>query len=250
MARTITVECPSGLVVTVREFKVSDEDLTTDKAAVRKGAATTNLLKAICEEIEDAGPYQLKGQWVDWGDVLQGDRLVTLLKNKIHTHGPEYDVSPNCPGCGRLAPNVIDLEELKIKPLPEASLTHVESDAPLLVILPNCEKRVGFRLMRGRDEKALRKLKKQKKGALSSAYFRYRIVSVEGVSQNEWVPWIKDLGGRDSTFLRAAFDEADCGVDQEAVFECDDCDTEWREDVVFGPDFLFPKFRGKTGVKT
>jgi len=256
---SLTVKCPSGLSVTLREFKVSDEDLLADPKSQRKGVAVTELLTAITEGVDDVGLYKLRDRnkkhdepWLDWATVLQGDRMTILLKNRIYTWGSELTFSQPCPNCQQNVDTDIDLEEMPIKALPESSKPHVinPQEAPLFCTLPRCGVRVGFRLLLGSDDRAMEKIQKDKKATLSSAYLRYRITKIEGVNQPDWNPWIRNLGGADAAFLRAAFDEPDCGVDQEVQFSCDSCNQVWTDDVRFRSDFLFPKYRGKTQTKT
>lgn len=257
MPETLTVECPSGLVVTLREFKVSDEDLLADPKAQRKGAAISDLLNAILIRVDDPGLYQLKTDrrtdlpFLDWADVLQGDRMTVLLKNRIFTWGADLVFSQPCENRPTVCSPVkleISLEDLPIKPLPESSRSHVTKGDPLFCVLPRCEKKVSFRLLRGADDLKLQKLQKQKADELSSSYLRFRTLDVEGVPANEVASFLRELGGSDASYLRAAFDEADCGVDQEVQFECGDCGHSWLDDVRFRSDFLFPKFRGRIGT--
>jgi len=258
----VVVECPTGLVVVLRKFKVKDEDLLTDPKTIRNGAAVNDLLEAITHKVEETGPYRLreprkkKGEtesYLDWNDVLQGDRMTVLLKNRIHTWGPELEFSQPCTNCPNKKVEIeIDLNDLVIKPLPEESIPHVLDPGAVSIsrVLPGCGVKVSFRLLRGDDEKKLIKLQKQKKDSQSSSYFRFRITEIEGVPQNTWIKWIEDLDADDSAWLRAAFDEADCGVDQEVQFECEDCGFVWLDDVRFRADFLFPKYRRKSTSKT
>lgn len=251
MSRTLTVECPTGLVVTLREFKVRDEDLLANPKAIRKGIATTDLLKAITVGVDEPGPYPFRdpkrdeeGPQLSWGRILQGDRMTVLLKNRIYTWGPDLEYPQPCQNCNQPTKKELDLEELPIKTLPESSLKHVRDGIALEpVTLPGCGVKVGFRLLRGEDDRGLQKIQKTKKDRRSSAYHRFRIVSIDGIPQPNWLDWIENMGGMDSSFLRAAYDEADCGVDQETEFECDACDHVWMDELRFRADFLFPRYK-------
>ena len=185
---------------------------------MKKGVATTLLLQAITEGMLDSGPYQFAGDKPDWNRVLQGDRMAALLHNRIFSWGPEYLFRQPCEnqGCRASVETVVDLNDLveQTKALPEESVAHASDPQqnPLEVVLPGCEKRVQFRLLRGSDDKALQRLQKQHKDSLSSSYLRFRTVSVEGVEAPNLKTWLRDLGALDASRLRAAFDEADCGT--------------------------------------
>lgn len=246
--RTHTVELPSDLVVTLREFKVSDENLLANPKSIRKGTATNDLLNAITVELVDPGPYDFSNSAnrVNWAKVLQGDRMVTLKENRVLTWGPEVPASQTCPRCRTPKTHSLDLNEFPVKKLPESSKDHVSTGTPLAVTLPISGKVVRFKLLRGEDDKGLSKIQKARENELASALMRFRIVEVEGVSQADLTPWIEDMSGADSSFLRAAFEEADCGLEQEVEWTCDTCDYVWLDDVRLDKDFLFPKYRGRT----
>ncbi len=253
MSQEIDIECPSGLIVTLREFRVSDEDLLANPKAQRQGLAVTSLLKAITVDVKNSGLYQAREDegrtLIDWDSVLQGDRMAVLLKNRIFTWGEELTFSQPCENCRQKVTIDLDLNELPIKELPESSKAHVGNPegSPLECVLPGCGKRISFRLLFGKDDKALQKLQKQNKEALSSAYLAFRVKSVEGITGTGNIKtFLRELGGRDASYLRAQFDAADCGVDQEVTFDCDSCDHVWNDDVKFRADFLFPKYRVKT----
>lgn len=238
------VDCPSKLVVSVREFQVSDEDLLADPRSIRDGLVTTRLLEAITVSFEDPGPYTPKKDGlVSWDDVLQGDRMEVLRSTRIKTRGPELDYRIPCPNCRQPVEETIDLSELPVRPLPETSVDHVAKGTPIRVRLPVCGTVVGFKLLRGRDDKGLAAIQKQHAHTRSSTYLRFRMLEVEGVKQPDWTSWIQNLSTEDAAFLRAAYDEHDCGVDQERDFTCGSCGHVWLEDVRFGADFLFPKYR-------
>lgn len=242
---TTEVECPSGLVVALRKFKVSDEDLLVDRKAVKKGLAITNLLGAITQSVIDPGLYSLTDKGlIDWQSVLQGDILTILLKNRIATWGADANFRTSCQNCPEIASVDVDLNEFPIQQLPESSHPHVSQNVPIRVRLMSGPE-VSFRLLRGKDERALQKLQKEKGQSLSSAYLRFRVIKIEGVADPEIQAYLRDLDGDEAAYLRAAFDQADCGVDQEIEFSCDDCGFRFNEDVKFRSDFLFPKYRKK-----
>jgi len=247
---SVRVECPSGLTVVLRRFRVRDKNLLANKKVHRQGA-TTALLKAITESVEDPGPYaQNESGLVDWDSVIQGDRTVALVKNRIATWGDTMTAQRQCKNnrCGESVKMEYALSDLAVRPLPETSRPHVQDPSrPLQCKLPSGVV-VSFKLTRGKDEKAMRKLKKQRSDDLATAFLQYRIVEVAGVNPSDLRSFLSDLDGRDDTALQEAFDEADCGIDTKVVFECEECGYEWNEDVELTEDFLFPSSTGKTST--
>lgn len=251
--QTRTIECPSGMVITVREFQVRDKNLlakSSKASSSRRGNVTAALLDAITISLDDPGPVYDFGSRdkPNWSKVLQGDSQVVVLENRIATWGTEYLARVKCsdPACGERFQFDVDLSTIKIKPLPESSHSHVKSGAPLSCVLPRTGKRIEFRLLRGEDEKALSKIQRDYEDTMSSSYLRLRVTGIEGVQATEWHSWLEVLNGYDSEFLQAAFDEADCGADQAMQLVCPECGNEWVDDVRLDRDFLFPRYRRKT----
>lgn len=242
----LEIECPSGLIVKARELIVEDEDLLSDPKALKRGTATTDLLNAITIECVNPGPYNFKDGNLNWRKVLQGDRLATILKVRIETFGVEYSYRTRCAKCKSRHVIQIDLNDLELQKLPETSLGHArDARETLSTVLPKCGKRVEFILLRGSDDAAMAKLQKQNKNAQSSSYLRYRIRGIEGVNEPDWKSFLKKLSMRDSSFLRQAFEKADCGVNQSIEVDCNECDHWWIDEVAFTADFLFPKYQEK-----
>ena len=239
------IECPSGLQVTVREFLVKDEDLLADQSSVRKGIALTKLLDAITTKLVDPGPYTFDGDKVDWDRVLIGDRLVVFLFNRLATWGPLMDVSVRCPDdrCASLVNVTVDLDKLEIKKLPDEGYRHLKTGEPINVKIPSDGTEVGFRLLVGKDERFVQKIQQKAKTSLSSSLLKYRLCDLSAIDVVEQVRWVENLSSRDSAFLRAKFDEYDCGIEHSYEFECPRCGHEWKDDVQFGADFLFPAYK-------
>lgn len=249
MQRSIEVELPSKLVITVREFKVKDQDLLADKKAARRGTSTTNLLKAIALEMGDPGPYDFDSE-IKWDKVIQGDRIVALKAARDLTWGSELHPQVTCANCETAETYTIDGDAFTVKPLPESSYDHVRTGEPLTCHIPDGPE-VQFKLLRGEDDKLLQALRQQSAESLASSALRYRIVSVEGVSPPDLKEWVRELSGSAMTFLMDEFDDADGGLDTETAFSCATCGFGWVQDVRLDQsDFLFPKSRGRRTAKT
>ena len=264
-----TVECGSGLVVVVREFRVSDEDILANRRAQKKGISQTNLLRAITVTVEDSGPYEMQTDGSpNWDKVLHGDRMVIFKENRIATLGEIYATDKPCKSvlCDETIHVDVDLSKLPTQKLPESSLAHARNPkVPIYVVLPSSGARIGFKLLRGRDDRAMQKLQKQNREELSSALIRYQIMDIQtpapegtkiseakdkwvAVPQPDWKQWIRDMSMKDSSFLRAEQEKADCGVDQSVEFYCEGCSLSWEADIQFQADFLFPKSVGSSST--
>lgn len=122
---TIEVACPSGLIGKVRGLTGRDGKFLTDQALAKRGGLTDKILEACWVETVDPGVYQTKADGsLNWGKVLQGDRFYALLQIRIAGNGDsEYEFNAQCqnPSCKEMIPWVIDLDDLPVRLLPEAS---------------------------------------------------------------------------------------------------------------------------------
>lgn len=88
MSHVIT--CPSGLTGRVRGMKVREERILADRKLAKSGGQVDELLGACWEEMLDPGLYDFGDKGIDWGAVLQGDRVYALLQVHALTYGLEF----------------------------------------------------------------------------------------------------------------------------------------------------------------
>jgi hypothetical protein len=256
VADTFTIESRgSGLVVTARECKVTEENLVSDPATAREGRQKTRLLEAVVLSVEDPGPYtHERGGSLDWDKVLHGDREILLKEIRVASWGQDYFRDDNCPSCGDPTENWFDLTKFPVQPLPESSVEHVKTGKPLSCVLPRSKRRVEFRLRRGRDEKELVRIRQYKEGRISSELLKLHVLAVEGIEVSKLADYLGAvdepdpdfvMGSGDASFLRAKIDEADCGIEHQGSWRCK-CGHRWTKDVDFSKDFFFPEYREKT----
>jgi hypothetical protein len=244
------IVCPSGLNGTLRGMKVREERILTDRARARSGGNFDALLAACWEELEDAGPYAFDGDVVDWSKVLTGDRFFALVQLRIATYGADYAFNVNCQeaGCRQVIPWELDLRELPVRPLSDASRKAFLDGNRFPFLLPDSKRTVLFRLLTGADEQ---KLAQRRKGAAEAAFsgvLAYRIVQIEGVEARDQRRFIEDLALRDADALLDEFDRVDCGVDTTIEIECPHCYARQSIELPFGVGFLLPG-RGRTERK-
>jgi hypothetical protein len=168
-------------------MKVREERILADRKLAKAGGQVDELLAACWEETLDAGPYDFGDKAIDWGQVLQGDRFVALLKVRALTYGPEYAFAVACQndGCRARIEWELDLCDLPCRPLSEESRAAFGDGNRFETVLPDAGKRVWFRLLTGADERKIPQLRRGAGDKLLSAMLAFRVVEVEGVDAKE-----------------------------------------------------------------
>lgn len=245
-AELFTIKGGSSLTVEAREFKVTEENLATSPAAIREGRVKTRLLQAVVTDVVDPGPYATtRDGGINWEDVIDGDRDVILRELRVVTWDKDYFRDDACPICQQPTENNFDLTAFPVQKLPESSLEHVKTGKPLECVLPRSKRKVQFRLRRGKDERELRKIRDLREDEIPQALLELQVISVEGILPVDTSGYLANLGGMDSSYLRAAMDKANCGIEQKGAWRCKSCGHRWTKDVDFTTDFFFPEYREK-----
>ena len=240
--KTDEITLPSGMVGVIREMKVREEEIFSDRKLARSGGQTDALLRACWTELTESGPYDFDDV-VDWSQTLQADRFFVLLKVRALTYGTDYAFEVSCKNatCREKFEWQIDLDELPVQKLTGERLRCFESGNRFETILPSAERHVVFRLAVGADEKKLVQLKRRGGSASLAQALALRIHEIDGVERHGLVSFIRELSLADADHLDDAFDEADFGITTEIEVECPHC-LEVREiDLPFDLSFFMPK---------
>lgn len=232
--------CPTGLSITVRGMTVKEERILSDQRALRSGRFVTSLLRSCVSEITDYGPYNEAG--FDWKMVAQGDRFVALMAVRIATYGANYSFKVGCPDCREPLRRTVDLsEDLKIKECPEASLEAIKSGGLLEAKIG--ESLIRFRIPTGLEEERAAAAKGVARAPLSTG-LKIRVVEVEQngelLKKRQIDGWLESLPLGLARDIRAAFEEAEFGVDTTHEFDCTECGAIVEIDLPFGREFWLP----------
>ncbi len=242
--------CPSGLSLRIRHLRVRLQRLLTDKQLQRRGEQFTKLLAECTEEVLDPGPYTLPvGAALDWGNVLEGDRLFALIQIRVETHGPEYAFDVPCPTttCDAI-PWVLDLNDLPVEPLAEDSRAKFVAGNRFETYLPHAERAAWFKLLTGKDERGRARLTRQL-GELGAA-IRSRVVEIDDVEPKRLNDFVDDLSFADADHLLDVFDRVDCGVETTIDVECPECLTRVEVELPFDRGFFLPGEQRKARRKS
>jgi hypothetical protein len=238
---TTTILCPSGLAGEIRGLRGKEGKLLSDRAGARAGATFEKILAGCWLTTTDPGLYELPASGeLDWGKVLVADRFYTLLQIRALTFGNDYTFATQCesPACRQRFEWAVNLQELPVVALSEASKAAFRTGNRFETVLPRDGRKVWFRLLTGADElKVTHALKAHRDGALLAA-LALRVVEVEGVSDKR--KFLDDIEMADAAALLDQFDAADGGVETAIEVECPDCLTIQDIELPFGRSFFLP----------
>jgi hypothetical protein len=239
---TDVITCPSGLTGRVRGMRVREERVLADRKLARGGGQVEALLAACWEETLEPGPYAFEGGRADWSQVLQGDRFYALLHVRALTYGPLYAFSVACreEGCRAPIEWELDLFDLPVRPLDEASRAAFASGNRFETRLPDAGRRAWFRLLTGADEQRLAAAARGPGERAFSAMLALRVLELEGVDSQGKRRALEDLSLRDADFLLGEFDRVDCGVDTAIEVECPRCLATQEVELPFDRTFFLP----------
>lgn len=205
------------------------EDILTSTNLINKGIVLDKFLDAI---------IATKG--VTSADLLIGDLNAVMVAARILGYGKDYEVTLDCPSCGKKVEQTVDLTQL------EAEHMGGVSDEALTIKLPKSTAEVKVRLMTRQDEldieKEVKALKKLNSSVESESTTRLRkmIVSVNGDSSAGKIwQFVDSLLVKDARYLREQYRKAVPDVNFKVDVECD-CGTDEQTRLPIGTNFFWP----------
>jgi hypothetical protein len=180
-------------------------------------------------------------------DLLVTDKFYLLIALRANSYGEEYIVHLTCPSCevkGKYSLMLLsDLKVNKSKP------TDAE---PFYVTLPITKLKIGFRLTRGKDVKAVKNyIEGQVNKGISSegdAGYIFRlarqIVSVEGKSLDMLtaLELVSRLIAKDCAALKNAYDKATPGIKTSFSKKCTSCGKKIESELPLTAEFFRPDY--------
>lgn len=118
-----TIECPSGLVGTIRNMKGAEFNLLSDRKGMRSGQSFDRILANCWVRTEDQGRAYSDEMIapVRWSKMLSADRFYALVQIRAATWGSRYDFVLPCPDCGARVRDHVDVSDLTVNAIPEQS---------------------------------------------------------------------------------------------------------------------------------
>jgi hypothetical protein len=170
------------------------------------------------------------------------DRFYTLLQIRAQTFGNDYAFSVQCqsPACRERFDWTLNLQELPVVSLSDASKAAFKAGNRFETMLPRDGRKVWFRLMTGADEvRAASVLRTGRDGTLLTA-LALRICEIENVPDHDRRKFLDELDMADAAALLDQFDQADAGVETTIEVECPACLGVQDVELPFERSFFLP----------
>lgn len=169
-------------------------------------------------------------------ELLLNDKYFMLLVLRAQSYGSRYRFPVKCDGCDRKFTHEVNLG-FSVEGEEEENTFSVrvladDTVEPFEVKLPMSGDTIGFRLLRGRDEKQIQRFaesaaaKGRQEGDPSYIYRRAKhIVTVNGEELDSFTAqaYVEEMIGGDSAAFDKAISDVDCGVDTGVKAECPIC---------------------------
>ncbi len=218
------IDLPSGGVVYPKDSPLSkgkivikymtakEEDILTSQNLIKKGIVIDVLLNSL---------ILTKG--VTSEDLIIGDKNAVMVAARILAYGSEYEVEVTNPETAEKFKHTFNLTECPFKELPK----EIDYSKNLFELkLPISKKIVQFKLLDGKDEKAIdMDLKRtQKLGTTTDVTTRLRhsIVSIDGNDDRAEInTFVNNMLSRDSLALRQYITKVapDINLEQDIMLE-------------------------------
>lgn len=177
-------------------------------------------------------------------DMLSGDRNYLLIQIRMTGLGDEYKPGKmRCESCRENFNPIVDLSKLKPR---EVSLAP-DSEGLYEVMMPVTKIVIKFRLLRGSDEKRLRKTMDKKTintkvSKLITERYLLQIMEVNGNKDKTYInKFISAMPTKDSLFFREYNKQVEPGIDLNYEFECDHCGHLQEKDVEINSRLYYPE---------
>lgn len=212
------------------------EDILTSQNLIKRGIVIDKLLEAL-----------IVNKDIKLDDILLGDKAAIMLASRILGYGKNYDVSINCPECGKKSETTLDLQKIDTKECPYFTEDH-RGHNEFTFTLPVSKKEVTFKFLTHADEKAIRneiemlkRVIKSDVGKEMTTRIRKSILSVDGETDGEIIrKFIETMPAMDSKALRDHIKTTAPDVDLKADFTCAECGHEGRVDIPIDISFFWP----------
>ena len=219
--------------IEIKYMTAREEDILTSSNLIDKGIVIDELLRSL---------VQTK---VNFGDIVIGDKNAIMLAARIFGYGKEYVCDVYCPECSAKEETTFDLTTFDYKEIDDKLYSEGNK---FEFILPNSERKLEFKMLTQKDEKAIDKeLARVKKTGLGvspeiTTRLRYQIISVDGDSKPETITNFinNEFFALDSKAFRAHYVEMMPDVDFESGYLCNACGWTGEIGLPITTNFFWP----------
>lgn len=219
--------------IEVHYMTAKHEDILTSPNLIQKGVVLDKFIDAI---------IATKG--VTSADLLIGDLNAVMVAARILGYGKDYEISVECPACGKIVDQNVNLSELETENVPTES-----AKSTFTIVLPLSKAEVALKLLTRNDEFAIEKeVKAMKKvnseiETESTTRLKYIIQSVNGdTSKTKIWSFVDNMLIRDVRYLRQQYKSMIPDINFNVPVECS-CGAERTVRLPMGSNFFWPDSR-------
>lgn len=216
----------SSGVVEMKYMTAKEEDILTNQAYIKKGIVLDKLLRSLVVSKD-----------INIDDLIVGDKNAILIASRLLGYGAEYKFTYGGEEF------TVDLNELDNKPIDESRFTQGVNEFEYT--LPTSKNKITYKLITGRDEKAidreiagLKKINKEASPELTTR-LKQAILSVDGDTEKKTIREFVDnyLLAKDSRAFREHIRLTQPDVDMNIVLDSGEEVT-----VPIGLNFFWPDY--------
>jgi hypothetical protein len=223
--------------IEIKQMTAKEEDILSSRTLLKKGIALDRVIESL-----------IVNKSVDPQSLLIGDRNAIIIATRVSGYGNEYMTGVVCPNCGHNQKYTFDLNDSAVYHGDDVHTLEVSDheDGTFSVVLPRTQATIQFRLLTGRDEKALLEnaeaaRKRRAPERSITTQLCNMIVSVNGDDDRKLIMHaVENIPSLDSRHLRMAYKLAAPNIDLSQHFECEECSHEEIMEVPLTADFFWP----------
>ena len=177
----------------IKYMTAKEEDILTSQNLIKKGIVIDKLIDSL-----------ILTEGITCDDLTIGDKNAVMVASRILAYGSEYTCEVINPNNGNKFTHTFNLADCPFTDIPDDV-----KDNNFEIELPVSKKKIGFKILTGKDEKnieaelkSIAKLNQQVTPELTTR-LRYSITSVDGENSTEVInSSVQNMLARDSMFLR------------------------------------------------
>lgn|SRR5574343_176028 len=223
---------PDGVI------ELYDWDTSIEELFAGTSSSTNSLIDSILKRT-------IKTDTMKPDEFLSGDRLYMFFMSRAKAYGSNYGFQYKCSNCGIQYRESIEIpDDLEVNELSD------DAEEPFEIELPISGDKLGFRLLRGKDEADIEKYQAKvykRSSPVGDPTYKYRwakhIVTINGVEVKnirDAEIYISEMAAKDSLVFRKRVDELEPRFKFDISVTCKKCSSEEEIILPFGKEFLNP----------
>lgn len=191
----------------------------------------------------------VKPEGFDAYKMCRFDLDFAMLKLRIVSHGPKYNVEVKCPYCGKINKKVINLDDIETRMVDDDFKPEFEV-GPLPVLGDTLTVKIltfqDINDIEAESRRVLSKFPEYDGDPSDILNYVYKIVAVNGekLPYTKLKAYVESMPATDSVFLDEYYDNAlnEYGLDTILSFTCDDCKESFQRVMPMNSEFFRPRY--------